>query len=176
MDEDIRLIDKYLAGDEYAIEEIVMKYQRKLYALAYRMTGNIEDSKDMAQKAFIQAFNNIKGFRRESAFYTWLYRIALNLCLNHLKKKDRQDIELNESISAGTGTPLSSVIKKEQSLHLRNAIATLPERQKAAITLRTYQGLSLKETAEVMDCSEGAVKAHFHHGMKKLKDKLKDVR
>lgn len=173
--DDLELIDNCLNGDEYAIEEIVMKYQRKIYALTYKMTGNIEDSKDLTQKTFMQAFNNIKSFRKKSAFYTWLYRIALNLSLNHLKKKDRQNIELNESITAGRENPLSTIINDEQSSHLRDSIKLLPERQKTAITLRAYQGLSLKETAEVMKCSEGTIKTHYHIGMKKLREMLKEI-
>ncbi len=174
MDEDLRLIERYLAGDEYSIEELVMKYQRKIYALAYRMTWDVEDSKDITQKTFLQAFKNIKGFRRKSAFYTWLYRIALNTCLNHLKKKDQETVELNGSLSGSGKGALSAIIEKEKETHLKNSLKELPRRQKTAITLRAYEGLSLKETAEVMKCSEGAVKAHYHNGMKKLREILKD--
>ncbi len=173
MDEDLRLIERYLDGDEYAIEELVMKYQRKIYALAYRMTGDIEDSKDVTQKTFLQAFKNIKGFRRKSAFYTWLYQIALNTCLNHLNKKGRETLELNESISSSNEGALSAIIEKEKESHLKDSLKKLPDRQKTAITLRAYEGLSLKETAEVMKCSEGAVKAHYHNGIKKLREILK---
>ncbi len=174
MVEDFGLIEKYLAGDEYAVEEIVNKYQRKIYTLTYRMTGNIEDSKDMTQKTFLQAFKNIRGFKRKSAFYTWLYQIALNLCLNHLKKKGREDVELNEAVSAGRENTLSTILQEERSSHLQASIKKLPARQKAAITLRAYEGLSVKETSEVMKCSEGAVKAHYHNGMIKLRAMLKE--
>jgi RNA polymerase sigma-70 factor (ECF subfamily) len=175
MDDDLRLIKRYLAGDEYAIEELVMKYQRKIYALAYRMTGNVEDSKDMTQKIFLQAVKNLKGFRRTSAFYTWLYQIAVNACLNHLKEKNRKTVELHESISASRGSTLSTIIENEKGFHVKESLKKLPERQKIAVTLRAYEGLSLKETAEVMKCSEGAVKAHYHNGMKKLRDILKEM-
>lgn len=173
MDEDLRLIERYLAGDEYAIEELVMKYQRKIYALAYRMTEEIEDSKDVTQKTFLQAFKNIKGFRRECAFYTWLYQIALNICLSHLKKEQVTE-ELNESLSGGEGGALGVIIEKERELYLKDSLKKLPERQRMTIILRAYEGLSLKETAEVMRCSEGAVKAHYHNGIKKLKEILKE--
>lgn len=174
MDEDIKLIDKYLDGDEYAVEELVTKYQRKIYALAYRMTWNVDDSKDITQKTFMQAFKNIKGFRRASAFYTWLYQIALNTCLNHLNKRNRETTESDESVSGDNGNALSVIIENEEQLLLKNALKKLPERQKTAIILRVYHGLSLKETSAVMKCSEGAVKANYHNGMKKLRGILKE--
>ena len=172
--EDLELIDKYLAGDEYAIEELVMKYQRKIYALAYRMTGNVEDSKDVTQKTFLQTFKSIEGFRRKSSFYTWLYQIALNTCLNHLQKKGQKTEELNETFSGKEAGALSAIIEKEKQAHLKNSLKQLPGRQKTAVIFRAYEGFSVKETAEVMKCSEGAVKAHYHNAIKKLREILSE--
>ncbi len=171
--EDSRLIERYLSGDEHAIEELVMKYQRKVYALIYRMTGDIEDSKDIAQKVFIELFRNIKGFRQGSSFYTWLYRIAINTCLNHMKKKSLNTEEISDSLPANSEGALSLLIKKEKNIQLRDSLRHLPDRQKTAVILRVYEGLSLKESAGAMNCSEGAVKAHYHNGMKKLKEIFK---
>lgn len=170
--EDLRLIERYLAGDEFAIEELVMKYQKKVYALAFRMTGDVEDSKDMTQKTFLQAFKGIKSFRGKSAFYTWLYRIAVNTCLNHLKKKGRVTDELDETYPGNQESALSAIIKDETGSLIKKSLVKLPDRQRTSITLRAYEGLSLKETADVMNCSEGAVKAHYHNGMKKLREIL----
>ncbi len=172
MDEDLRLIQRYAAGDDDAVEELVIKYQRKIYALAYRMTGNVEDSKDVTQKTFLQAFRNIKGFRMESAFYTWLYRVALNTCLNHLRKKEQATVEINESLSGSKGSVLLAIIDREEKYHLKKTLMHLPMRQKTAIILRAYEGLSLRETSAVMQCTEGAVKAHYHNGMKKIREIL----
>ncbi|NOZ69603.1 MAG: RNA polymerase sigma factor [Deferribacteres bacterium] len=174
MDEDARLIQRYADGDDCAVEELVMKYQKKIYALAYRMTGNIEDSKDVTQKTFLQAFRNIRGFRMDSAFYTWLYRIAVNTCLNHVRKKDPATVEINENLHAGKGSVLSAMIDREEKFHLRKTLLQLPERQKTAVILRVYEGLSVRETSEVMQCTEGAVKAHYHNGMKKIRELLKE--
>jgi RNA polymerase sigma-70 factor (ECF subfamily) len=173
MDEDLRLIERYLTGDEYAVEELVMKYQKKIYVLAYRMTGNIEDSKDMTQKTFLQAFNNLKGFKGKSSFYTWLYQIALNTCLNHINKKTRVTEEVDDSVAHTEGSALSTIIKTEREVYIKGSLNELPKRQKTAVILRAYEGLSLKETAEVMKCSEGAVKAHYHNGVKKLREVMK---
>lgn len=174
MEEDIRLVERYLNGDEYAVEELVMKYQRKVYALMYRMSGNIEDAKDLTQETFLLAFKYIKDFRRKSSFHTWLYRIALNTCLNHLSKKKGYTVDLSESIAGGE-EHLSSVIEKERKIHINNALKKLSARQKAALLLRAYEGLSLRETARIMDCTEGAVKAHYHNGVRKLRELLKET-
>jgi RNA polymerase sigma-70 factor (ECF subfamily) len=171
--EDSRLIKRYLRGDEYAVKELVMKYQRKVYTLAYRMTMDIEESKDITQKTFIKAFRNIRDFRGESSFNTWLYQIALNTCLNHINKKDRRLVELDESIPNSKNSVLSQLIEGEKRAILKYSLGELPERQRAAIVLRVYEGLSVRETAEIMRCSEGAVKAHYHNGMKRLREIFK---
>ncbi|TNF53758.1 RNA polymerase sigma factor [bacterium] len=171
--DDLKLIERYLSGDEFAVEELVKKYQRKIYSLAFRMTNNVEDSKDMTQKTFLQAIKNLKGFRRESTFHTWLYQIAYNTCLNHLRKKESKTIEVNDTIPSQSEGALSRAINKEKKTHLRESLEKLPLRQKTAITLRVYEDLSVKETARIMSLSEGAVKAHYHHGMKKLREVLK---
>jgi RNA polymerase sigma-70 factor (ECF subfamily) len=178
MDEDIRpddikLVERYIDGDDYAAEELVAKYQRRIYAVLYRMTGDAEDAKDITQKTFMSAFENIKGFRRESSFHTWIYRIAVNTAINHSKRMDSNTVELNDSLSSGEAGALSGVIRKERELHVKESLKMLPERQKTAVILRAYEGLSLRETAEVMKCTEGAVKAHYHNAIKKLREAIK---
>ncbi|MEK6689771.1 MAG: sigma-70 family RNA polymerase sigma factor [Nitrospirota bacterium] len=177
-EEDLVLIEKYLAGNEDAIEELVMKYQRQIYAFLYRMIYDMEEAKDLTQKTFIKAIKGIKGFRRESSFKTWLYQIATNTGLNHIKQRREGEIELDESnidpelISGQTGA-LSDILEKEKKVCIKRGLSELPERQRLAITLRAYDGLSCSETAKVMKCSEGAVKAHYHQGVKKLREILK---
>lgn len=172
MDEDIALLDRYESGDEYALEELVMKYQRKIYALAFRVTGNSEDAKDLTQKSFLQAFTGLKKFRRQASFYTWLYRITLNTCRNHLRQKDDKTTDLKDTLTDGDRGALSDIIDQQRKMTVKASLVNLPERQRAAVILRAYDGLSLKETAEVMNCSVGAVKAHYHNGIKKLRDLL----
>lgn len=81
MEEDIRLVERYIAGDGRSVEELVMKYQKQIYALVYRMTNDIEETKDLTQKTFVKAINGLKGFRKETSFKTWLYQIAINISL-----------------------------------------------------------------------------------------------
>lgn len=175
MDEDSGLVKKYIEGDEYAAEELVVKYQRKTYALIYRMTGDTEEAKDLTQKTFINALKNIKGFGGRSSFGTWLYKIALNSCLDHLKRKRPETVSINEAAAPdGDKGALSSLIEKERRLLVAGSLMGLTERQRAAVVLRAYEGMSITETAQAMGLSEGAVKAHYHNGIKRLRELLKE--
>ncbi len=173
MDEDIRLIERYIAGEMDAVEELVVKYQKQIYAVLYRMTGNTEDAKDLAQTAFVKALEGLKGFRRESTFKTWLYQIAIHAGLDHLKRNRRQEVELEESLLGHHSGTLSKIIEKERRVSIKKGLDTLPQRQRLAVILRAYEGLSCAETAHVMGCTEGAVKAHYHNAVKKLREILK---
>ncbi len=174
MEEDIVLVEKYLEGNEYAMEELVMRYQRQIYTFVFRMINDMEDAKDLTQKTFIKAIKGIKGFRKEASFKTWLYQIAVNTGLNHLKQRRVEGIELEESLISNQAGALSELLEREKEDYIKKGLKALPERQKLAIILRAYDGLSCRETARVMGCSEGAVKAHYHQGVKKLRDILKE--
>ncbi len=173
MDEDLRLVERYIAGDVDAVEDLVVKYQKQIYAVLYRMTGNTEDAKDLAQTAFIKAMEGVKGFRRESSFKTWLYQIAIHAGLDHLKRNRRQEVELEESLVGHHSGTLLNIIEEERRVAIKEGLAKLPERQRLAVILRAYEGLSCAETARVMGCTEGAVKAHYHNAVKKLREILK---
>ncbi|MBI5409301.1 MAG: RNA polymerase sigma factor [Nitrospirae bacterium] len=173
MDEDIELVESYLGGSDEAMERLVMKYQKPVYAFIYRMTNNIEDAKDLTQKTFLNAVKGVKGFRRESSFKTWLYRIAANTCLNDVRSR-RDETVLEESFAGNQRGALSALIEEEKSRHIKDGIDKLSERQRLAVILRVYDGLSCIETAKVMGCSEGAVKAHYHNGVQRLREILKE--
>jgi len=174
MDEDIRLIESYLAGSEDAIDGLVMKYQRQIYTFVYRMINDMEEAKDLTQKTFINAINSLRGFRQESSFKTWLFQIAKNLSLNHIKQNRHEDVEVDESLTGEQSGALSAVIENEIKGHIRRGLEGLPERQRLAVILRVYEGMSCSETASIMGCSEGAVKAHYHNGVKRLREILKE--
>lgn len=174
MNEDTQFIEQYLGGSDEAGGELVMKYQKQIYAFLYRMTGEAEESRDLTQGVFISALKGLPGFRRESSFKTWIYKIAMNAGLNHLAKR-REETEIDEHTFADQSASrcaLDSLIEKEKRQIMKKEISTLPERQRAAIVLRAYQGLSLAEAALVMGCTEGAVKAHYSLALKKLKDAI----
>lgn len=174
MEDDISLVGRYIAGDAGAFEELVMRYQKQIYAFVYRMTNEVEEAKDLTQKTFLKALKGIKGFRKKSSFKTWLYQIAVNTSLDHIKRDRHKEIEIDGSEVCHQEGILSSIIENEKKDHIKRGIAMLPERQRLAIILRVYEGLGCIETAEVMKCSEGAVKAHYHNGVKRLRELLKE--
>lgn len=171
--EDLALVRGVLAGDENAAEELVRKYQKRIFTLAYRMVHDMEEAKDLTQKVFINAVRGLKGFRHESSFKTWLYTIAMNLCINE-KRKDRHIYtELDDSIASHEKCSLAAIVDGEERMLLRKEINDLPKRQRKTLLLRVYAGLSCSETAEVMNCSEGAVKAQYHHAVKRLRTMIR---
>ena len=173
MNEDLNLIEKYLAGNEESVEMLVMKYQKMIYALAYRMVNDMEEAKDITQKTFIQAIKGIKGFKKKASFKTWLYRIAVNTSLSHIRKGRHKEIELDESAIGNQSGALSLMIKQERENLIKTGLDELSKQQRLAIILRTYEGLSCYETSIIMGCSEGTVKTHYHFGVRKLKEILK---
>ncbi len=170
---DFDIIDRCLAGDAGAFDHLVRKYQRGVYQLAYRITRNGEDAKDLAQDAFVQAYRSLQSFQRKSSFYTWLYRITVNLCLNHLKGTARMDpAEVDERVPDVREDALNVLARQERDRAVVEAIATLPPQQRATLTLRVHQGLSHKEIAEILECSEGTAKANYFHAVRGLQARL----
>ncbi|MBF0516404.1 MAG: RNA polymerase sigma factor [Nitrospirae bacterium] len=168
--EDYRLIDTYLiGGDESALEELIVKYRKEVYSTAFRVAGDMEEAKDITQKALISAVSELKNFKKKSAFKTWLYRITVNTALNHVRGNAYKTVELCQTQCSDEPGAQVRLLEKERQLHLRRQLATLPPRQRLSVILRVYNGLSLAETADVMGCSQGAVKAHYHSAIKKLK-------
>lgn len=174
MDDDIRLVQRYMDGDDMAMEEIVLKYQRVIYAFIYRMTGDMEEAKDLTQKTFMNVIGGIRNFRRLSSFKTWLYQIAAHATLNQIRKGRKDEVEIAETIACSQKGALSLLMEKQRILDMRSALNLLPERQRLTVVLRVYEGLSCEETAGVMGCSEGSVKAQYHNGVRKLREAMKE--
>ena len=175
MEEDRQLIEEYLSGNGDALEGLVTKYQKMVYSLAYRLTNDMDAAQDVTQETFIKVMKGMKTFKMKSSFKTWVYRVATNVCLNHMRKKNPATLELDAAVVQSSSNVLTSMITQEQGIHLKRALHRLTERQKLAVTLRTMEGLSCRETADIMGCSEGAVKAHYHNGVKRLKEILKEL-
>ncbi len=173
----MEVVQRVLAGETAAFEILVRQYQQEIYRLAYRMTRNAEDAKDLAQEAFVQAYRSLGTFRGQSRFSTWVYRIAVNLCLNHLKSASRQDpAEVNGRLADQREDSLTALLTDERDRALAQAIEGLPPQQKATLTLRVQQGLSHREIAQVLDCSEGTAKANYFHAVRALQRKLQVFR
>jgi RNA polymerase sigma-70 factor (ECF subfamily) len=164
------LVSACLAGQRDVFAVIVERHRRLVYQLCYRFAGNHEDASDLSQEVFLRAFRGLRGFRGRSSLATWLYRIGVNTCLNRVSA----NVPVTESLDtrphqAMGDDPSTSLMKDEQRARVRAAIARLPRKQRATLILRTYQGLSHREIAEILGSSVGAVKANFFHALANLK-------
>lgn len=176
-DEDADLLARHRAGDRRAFDALVRKYQRPILHLALRYVKEPDDAKDVAQRAFVRAFTSLDGFRGGSSFRTWLYRIAVNLALNHLRDHRRETpTELPDAAMTTDAVGAGRLLSAEQRRRLLAAIAELPPKQRLVLELRVFDELPFREVAEVADCSENAAKVNFHHAVKRLRACLEDER
>ena len=154
------------------------RYQQRVYWTARRIVGNHDDADDVAQETFVKAFLALDGFREESSFFTWLYRIAVNLSLNTVRKRQLKDY-LSESLLLNRllpsrENPEDQAIMNETEERLREAIAELPERQKAVFVMRFFDGMTYEEISEVLKTSVGGLKANYFHALKKVQRHMSD--
>ena len=175
---DFGLIDRFLQGDGTAFDELVRKRQREVYNLAYRMTRNAEDARDLSQEAFLQVYRNLNRFDRRSSLSTWLYRIVVNLCLNHLNRGSRAPYPVADQpeVADPSRGSLERLQEKEREDALARAIETLPPQQRASLTLRVHHQLSHREIAEILGVTEATAKVHYFHAVKALRGKLGHLR
>jgi RNA polymerase sigma-70 factor (ECF subfamily) len=168
---DGELVGACRAGRKEAFDIIVERHRRAVYHLCYRFVGNHEDASDLAQDTFVKAWRGLHGFKGESALATWLYRIAVNTCLNRVQAKSlpTEALEGDQFVDTTIDDPSAGLLRDERAQAVREAIARLPDRQRATLILRSYQGLSHREIAEVLGSSVGAVKANFFHALANLK-------
>jgi RNA polymerase sigma-70 factor, ECF subfamily len=165
------LVAACLAGRADAFDLIVERHRRQVYQLCYRFVANHEDASDLAQDVFVRAFRSLNRFKGHSTIGTWLYRIAVNLCLNHVsaRRPPTEPIDAQQHVDTSAENPSERVMRAERAAHVRAAIARLPARQRATLVLRMYQELSHREIAEILDSSVGAVKANFFHALGNLR-------
>lgn len=172
-DVDQQLVERVQRGDKRAFDLLVTKYQRKIFRLLSRLLRNAAEIEDVAQEAFIKAYRALPGFRGESAFYTWLYRIAINTAKNHLVAQRRRAptstetaIEEAETFDEAdllrdVSTPESLYMSKQVGEAVNRVIERLPEELRTAIVLRELEGLSYEEIAESMNCPIGTVRSRI---------------
>lgn len=162
---------------ERGFRQLVDKYKEKLYWHVRRMVLNHDDADDVLQNTFIKVYKSIDGFEGKSSLYTWLYKIATNETLTYLDKNKRysydsmEDSEEHPALRNLATDPLYE--GDEIQLHLETAIANLPDKQKMVFKMRYHDELSYREIAEVLDTSEGALKASYHHAIKKIEQYFK---
>jgi RNA polymerase sigma-70 factor (ECF subfamily) len=158
---------------ERAFTAIIRKYQEKLYWHIRRMVVEHEDANDVLQNVFIRVWNGLENFREDSQLYTWLYRIATNECLSYLEQQKRKSaLPLDESESGLSNKIVADKYFDPNKLEwkLQLAIQQLPEKQRVVFTLRYYDEMPYEEMSRVLDTSEGALKASYHHAVKKIED------
>lgn len=181
-DSEYHLVGRARNGDLKAFEEIVEKYKKQIYAFVYNLTGNHADADDLSQETFLKAYSSLKNFKQKSALFTWLYRIALNTTLNHLKKESRVSrIPLerasgkihNALRSPDYENPRENLSREELRQKIKDAIRSLPFHQRAIITLADLQGMSRKEIARIQRCPEGTVSWRLFRARRTLARKLK---
>lgn len=173
---DNQLIDITLAGTTAAFGILVQRHQRQMYALALKMVRNHDDAADIAQDVFLKAYEVLGSFRKKSSFHTWLYRITVNFCINHLRRdKAQYHVELENYHAVESAEAFENMDDTEVQDELHEAIRRLPEKQQTTVMLRAGEGLPYKEIAKILDCSVGTVKANYFHAVKNLKRYMKST-
>ena len=173
---DTELIRRFKDGSPAAFEELVRKYQNRIYNLCRYMLQDRDDSQDAAQEVFLKACSRAKDFRADSALYSWLYRIAVNTCLDYKKKAFPEQLEdeaLLESVATSEPSPEQRYQSKEIGHALQSALQKLPEHLRAAIVLKEIEELSYEEIAEVLQISLGTVKSRISRAREELRQILR---
>jgi RNA polymerase sigma-70 factor (ECF subfamily) len=181
MIDDEELVARSRGGDLDSFNQLVLRWERPIYALAYRVIGREEDARDVAQETFLRAFRALGGFKGQAKFSSWLYRITLNLCRDWIRRERRNAIApVPEGVDlvelAGEATPTETieelVARKQLSEAVARAMALLPDEQRTAIILKEYHGLTFQEIADLLDCPLSTVKTRLYQGLTVLRRHL----
>ncbi|MEE4312237.1 MAG: sigma-70 family RNA polymerase sigma factor [candidate division KSB1 bacterium] len=183
-DADKTIIQLALEGDQKAYTEILCRYRTAIYNLIYKMVRNHEETEDLVQEAFIKAFSSLATFNEEYAFSTWLYKIAINNCIDHFRKKKLKTFSIDTPIQSKDGVitrefsdtsfvPDRTLLSKEKSRLIQEAIDRLPEKYKVSIVLRHNEDRSYEEISKILDIPLGTVKARIFRAREMLKKELK---
>lgn len=183
---DREVVDRCQRGDLTAYEILVNRYRGKVYALAYGMLRNEQDATDVAQEAFVRGWQAIRSFKKSASFYTWLYRITTNLCIDFVRKRDRRptvpfeeaidpeaDADVHEPPSSNP-SPIVEVERKELRAQIDAALGELSPEHRAVVQLREFEGLDYAAIAKVVGCSLGTVMSRLHYARKHLQKLLKE--
>jgi RNA polymerase sigma-70 factor (ECF subfamily) len=172
--EDLELIRRSQAGDAEAFGELVTRYQARIVTLLNGMVRNENDASDLAQEGFVKAWSSIRQFQGRSSFYTWLYRLTVNLAILSLRRRDRrEEVELEDYFPSSLPSPRADYQHTEIREHFTGALAQLPPKQRAVIELKEIEGMHYREIAGVLNVSMGTVMSRLYHGRKKLQSILK---
>ena len=184
-DSDMDIVHRVQAGDVAAFDRLILKYRERVFGIVYNMTSNREDTADLTQDAFIKAFQSIHRFGGQSSFFTWLYRIAVNSTLSHLRKSRLRSFfslervnsdepvsrEIIAALTDKTGVDRDTFVRELQE-KLNDAMQKLSIKHRTVVTLFEIDGLSHQEIAEVMNCSVGTVRSRLHYAKQLLQSEL----
>jgi len=181
---DEELVARSRTGDLDSFNQLILRWERPIYALAYRVIGQEEDARDVAQETFLRAFRALPGFKGQAKFSSWIYRIALNLCRDWIRRKKRtpvsqmpEDVDLSE-LAAEQG-PTESVedlvARRELSAVVEEAMKLLPEEQRTAVILKEYHGMTFQEIADLQGCPLSTVKTRLYQGLSVLRKQLRET-
>jgi RNA polymerase sigma-70 factor (ECF subfamily) len=169
---DEELVRQYQGGKESAFNELVLRYQEKVYWVARRFTNDHDNADDITQEVFCKMYESLKRFRGDSSLYTWLYRITVNVSLNFVRRQKLRDFlrldELFEVESDHSEAPDSIVEKAEHQSLVEEAVASLPEKQRAVFVMRYYEELPYEQIAAILKTSIGGLKANYFHAIRKV--------
>jgi RNA polymerase sigma-70 factor (ECF subfamily) len=180
---DEELVARSRGGDLDSFNQLVLRWERPIFALAYRVIGREEDARDVAQETFLRAFRALGGFKGEAKFSSWIYRITINLCRDWIRRERRTPIaQAPEGIDiielAGETEPTESIetriSRKELGRVVEKAMALLPEEQRTAIIMKEYHGLTFQEIADLLDCPLSTVKTRLYQGLSVLRKHLQE--
>ena len=179
---DEELVARSVAGDTESFNQLIIRWERPIYALAYRQIGREDDARDVCQEAFLRAFRALPGFKGHAKFSSWLYRITLNLCRDWMRRQRRAPfVQVPEGVdvsdlAAAQATPSESIEdvigRKDLGRHVARAMQTLPEEQRSAILLKEYHDLTFQEIAELQGCPLSTVKTRLYQGLTVLRREL----
>jgi len=178
---DDELVAKSIGGDAESFNQLILRWERPIYALAYRVIGREEEARDVCQETFLRAFRALPGFKGQAKCSSWLYRIALNLCRDWIRRQRRAPVsQMPEGIDPGELAaergPVESieelVSRRELSAVVEEAMASLPEEQRTAIILKEYHGMTFQEIAEMQGCPLSTVKTRLYQGLTVLRRQL----
>jgi RNA polymerase sigma-70 factor, ECF subfamily len=179
---DEELVDRSRGGDVDSFNQLILRWERPIYALAYRVIGREEDARDVCQEAFLRAYRALPGFKGEAKFSSWLYRITLNLCRDWIRRQRRapvtqmpDDVDALEAAAAvePRETIEDLVARRELSTVVANAMALLPAEQRTAIVLKEYHGMTFQEIADLQGCPLSTVKTRLYQGLSVLRRQLR---
>jgi len=178
---DASLVEQARAGDESAYADLVGRHQRRVYAVAYRVTGSHEDALDVAQEVFVKAHAKLGSWTPRAPFGAWLIRLAVNRAIDHRRQNRRRDARrgeqaaLHEAAAPRSDGADAGARRNEIDARVRRAMDVLSPAQRTAFVLRHYEGMAMAEIAPVLGCSVGSVKVHLFRAVRRLRAELKDL-